>query len=94
VRRSKKYPATLACIAQDQGTEPDVLEIRFADEARIGKKNKIIWRWARRDTWPVSPKDRRSASTYIFRAVCPQEGKGTALVLPHCNTEAMSLHLA
>ena len=27
-------------------------------------------------------------------AVRPQQGKGAVLVLPHCNTEPMSLHLA
>jgi hypothetical protein len=25
--------------------------------------------------------------------ICPKEGKGAALVLPHCDTEAMSLHV-
>ena len=25
--------------------------------------------------------------------VCPKEGKGAALILPVCNTEAMNLHL-
>ena len=38
--------------------------------------------------------DQRYASTYIFGAVCPHEGKGAALVLPYCDTRAMSLHLA
>ena len=42
----------------------------------------------------MAPQDQRYASTYIFGAVCPQQGKGAALVLPHCNTEAMSLQLA
>src|SRR5262245_40204569 len=32
--------------------------------------------------------------TYIFGAVCPKQGKGAALILPACNTEAMNLHLA
>ena len=36
---------------------------------------------------------RRTASTYIFGAVCPKEGKGAALIMPACNTEAMNLHL-
>jgi hypothetical protein len=27
-------------------------------------------------------------------AICPGDGKGAALVLPACNTEAMNLHLA
>jgi hypothetical protein len=29
-----------------------------------------------------------------FGAVCPKQGKGAALILPTCNTEAMNLHLA
>src|SRR5262249_20894703 len=39
-------------------------------------------------------RDQRTASTYIFGAVCPKEGKGAALIMPACNTEAMNLHLA
>src|SRR5262249_22025978 len=39
----------------------------------------------------AGPTDR---STYIFGAVCPKEGKGAALIMPACNTEAMNLHLA
>jgi hypothetical protein len=42
----------------------------------------------------VAPHDQRTASTYIFGAICPKHGKGAALVLPRCNTAAMSLHLA
>jgi len=37
--------------------------------------------------------DQRTASAYIFGAICPQHGKGAGLVLPSCNTEAMALHL-
>src|SRR4051794_41717500 len=51
-------------------------------------------RWARRGTRPSAPHDQRTASTYIFGAICPGNGKGAALVLPACNTEAMNLHLA
>ena len=43
---------------------------------------------------PERPHDQRTASTYIFGAICPKQGKGAALVLPACNTEAMNLHLA
>ena len=39
------------------------------------------------------PRDQRTASTYIFGAVCPKQGKGAALILPACNTEAVNLHL-
>jgi hypothetical protein len=38
--------------------------------------------------------DQRTASTSIFSAICPGDGKGAALVLPACDTEAMNVHLA
>src|SRR5208282_1899379 len=38
--------------------------------------------------------DQRTASAYIFGAICPKDGKGAALVMPRCDTEAMNLHLA
>ena len=49
---------------------------------------------AKRGTRPSAPKDQRTTSTYIFGAICPQQGKGAGLVLPRCNIEAMNLHLA
>lgn len=70
------------------------IEIWFQDEARVGQKNKITRRWAKRGTRPSAPHDQRTASAYIFGAICPAEGKGAGLVLPHCNSQAMALHLA
>lgn len=84
----------MAQVAEDKGVDPAAIEIWFADEARIGQKNKITRRWARRGTRPCAAHDQRTASTYIFGAICPKEGKGAALVLPACNIEAMNLHLA
>ena len=59
----------------------------------MGQKNKITRRWARRGTRPSAPRDQRTQSAYIFGAICPAEGKGAGLVLPRCNTHAMTLHL-
>jgi len=84
----------LAAIAREKGVAPGDIELWFTDEARIGQKNKITRRWARRGTRPSAPHDQRTASTYIFGAICPRGGKGAALVLPRCDTEAMTLHLA
>jgi DDE superfamily endonuclease len=81
-------------IAHTKALDCDTIEIWFADEARIGQKNKITRRWAKRGTRPSAPRDQRTASTYIFGAVCPKEGNGAALIMPACNTEAMNLHLA
>ena len=84
----------MASIARQQGLDPTDVEIWFGDEARIGQKNKITRRWAFQGIRPSAPQDQRTASTYIFGAICPVEGKAVGLVLPWCNTEAMTLHLA
>lgn len=84
----------MAKVASDTKIEPARIEVWFADEARIGQKNKITRRWARRGSRPSAPHDQRTASTYIFGAICPKLGKGAALVLPHCNIDAMNRHLA
>src|SRR3954453_2846182 len=70
------------------------IELWWQDEARVGQKNKINRRWARRGTRPRAPHDQRTSSAYLFGAICPQEGKGAALVMRKCDTHARSLHLA
>jgi hypothetical protein len=81
-------------IGREKGVDPSVIELWFADESRVGQKNKITRRWAKRGSRPSAPSDQRTASAYIFAAICPKEGKGAALVMPRCDTEAMNLHLA
>ena len=73
--------------------EDTAIEIWWQDEARVGQKNTITRRWARRGTRPSAPKDQRTKSVYIFGAVCPERGVGAALVLPRCDTQAMQRHL-
>src|SRR5271154_1061129 len=80
--------------ARGEGVDPSAIELWCADESRVGQKNKIPRRWAKRGSRPSAPSDQRTASTYIFGAICPKQGKGVALILPACNTEAMNLHLA
>ena len=84
----------MEALARRLGIDPADIEVWFGDQARVGQKNKITRRWAKRGTRPSAPRDQRTASTYIFGAVCPKEGKGAALIMPACNTEAMNLHLA
>ena len=88
------FSARLEEIGREKDVEPSAIEVWFADEARVGQKNKITRRWAKRGARPSAPKDQRTASAYIFGAICPKDGKGAALVMPRCNTEAMNLHLA
>ncbi len=60
----------------------------------MGQKNKITRRWAKRGTRPSAPHDQRTQSAYIFGAICPRKGKGAGLVMPRCDTQAMTIHLA
>src|SRR6187399_1119260 len=82
----KSLPETLASIAREQGVDAAEIEVWFGDEARLGQKNKIMRRWARRGTRPSAPRDLRTASAYIFGAICPAQGKAVGLILPWCNT--------
>ena len=70
-----------------------VEEIRSSLTPRVGQKNKLTYRWARKGSRPRAAHDQRTQSTYLFGAVCPELGTGAALVLPFCNSEAMQLHL-
>ncbi len=69
------------------------IELWWQDEARVGQKNSLTRRWARRGTRPRAPRDQRTASAYIFGAICPAKGKGAGLVMPWCDTAAMAEHL-
>ena len=60
----------MASIARKQDVDVADIEIWFADQARVGQKNKITRRWARRGSRPWAPSDQRTASTYIFGAIC------------------------
>src|SRR6266699_2670491 len=76
---------TSVCIVDDAG--------KIVREARVA----LLAAPTRKDPptcYARAPRDQRTASTYIFGAVCPKEGKGAALIMPACNTEAMNLHLA
>src|SRR5260370_1280477 len=89
----KNFLASLDEIARREAAGKPI-EVWFQDEARVGQKNKITRRWARRGTRPSAPRDQRTQSTYIFGAICPARGTAAGLVMPFCNTAAMTLHLA
>jgi hypothetical protein len=93
-RRSKKLPGPVGQRRALAAVDVADIEVWFEDEARVGQKNKITRRWARRGSRPSAPSDQRTASAYIFGAICPAQGKAAGLVLPWCNTEAMNLQLA
>ena len=81
------------------------MELWWQDEARVGQKNRLTRRWARRGTRRRAPHDQRTAwaarhcprtnggQRLAFGAICPAEGKGAGLVMPYCDTSAMQAHL-
>ena len=89
LRLLKNFPATLASIARDHGCDPGAIEVWFADKARIGQKNGITRRWARRGTRPSAPRDQRYASTYIFGAVLLEANDEWQMQHRYMGVEAM-----
>ena len=69
------------------------IELWWQYEARIGQQTKLTRRWAKQGTLPSAPKDQRRASARIFRCNMCRRRQGAGIVLPRCNSEAMSLHL-
>ena len=92
-RHLKNFPAAVAEIAAGPA-KGRVIEIWFKDEARIGQKNKITRRWAKRGSRPSAPHDQRTRSAYILGAICPRHGKAAALIMPWCDTYAKNQHSA
>jgi len=66
-----------------RASKPGVkIELWFQDECRIGQKNKITRRWAKRGTRPRAPHDQRTQWAYIFGAICRQRAKPSAWSYP------------
>jgi hypothetical protein len=49
-------------IGREKGLVPGAIELWFADETRIGQKNKTTRRWVKRGSRPSAPVDQRTAS--------------------------------
>ena len=62
-----------------RGEDVGKIEIWFADEARIGQKNKITRRWANRGTHPSAPRGSAHRLDLHLRSHLPEAGKGSRL---------------
>ena len=69
------------------------IEVWWQDEARVGQRGELARVWALKGTRPDIPRDQRFGCTYIFGAVCPEQNKGAAIIMPKANTHAMNEHL-
>jgi hypothetical protein len=80
--------------AAAQHPEAERVELWFMDEARIGQKGRLTHVWYQKGIRPPGLREHRFASVHLFGAVCPERGKGVALVLPEVSTAAMDVLLA
>src|SRR5262245_50996536 len=65
-------------IGENDAADHLTFEPSCKDEMRVGQKNKLTYRWARKGSRPRAARDQRTQSTYLFGAVCPERGAGAA----------------
>ena len=70
------------------------LRLMFEDEARFGRMSQPLRYWAPAGCRPKVPTHRVREYTHVFGSVCPHDGELISMILPHADTEAMSLYLA
>jgi len=69
------------------------LEVWYQDESRFGQKTQSTRLWAERGSRPVFIDQNGTKSAYIFGAVNPASGARVGLVMTHCDSDIMQLHL-
>jgi hypothetical protein len=60
----------------------------------VGQQGTLTRVWSKRGTRRRARRDHRFTWAYIFGAICPARGVGSALVLPTVNIDAMNKYLA
>ena len=81
----------MAVVPDDLGVEK--VEVWFQDEARVGQRGTVTRIWAPKGSRPRVVRQQQFEAAYVFGAVCPVEGKASALVMPAANSESMQHHL-
>ena len=71
----KNFPARVAEVRAKLAPGTPI-EVWCQDEMRVGQKNKLTYRWARKGSRPRAIHDQRTQSTYLFGAVCPERMGG------------------
>jgi len=69
------------------------MKIFFQDEAIFGRINNIKRCWALSGTRPLIKYQTVRQYTYVYSAVCPENGENFNLILPNANTQCMKIFL-
>jgi hypothetical protein len=75
------------------GVELSRVQIWFQDDHRIGQQGSLTRIWALKEIRPRISRQQQFIAAYMFGAICPQEDKGVAVIMPHADTLAMQIHL-
>ena len=79
--------------AAAEGNPDRRVELRFMDEARVGQKGRVGFRWWVRGERPRGLRQIGYEWGHLFGAVRPATGHGFALVLPEVSVVAMQAFL-
>jgi DDE superfamily endonuclease len=90
-RRTKKNLPEQARALVGDDSRPVVLMAQ--DEGRFGRISEARRCWAPAGVRPTCPRQVVRESLYVFAAIAPASGEMSALILPHCDTQAMNLFL-
>jgi phosphatidylethanolamine-binding protein (PEBP) family uncharacterized protein len=75
------------------GIELKNVELYFQDETRIGQQGSNTRIWAPKGTRPRAVKQKQFISTNIFGAICPEQDKSFAIILPDKDSASMEFFL-
>lgn len=76
-----------------EGIDIKNVDIWFQDEARIGQQGRTTRMWSEKGCRPTAIKQLQYTNTYIFGAVCPENGAHAAIIVPYIGAVAMQKHL-
>jgi len=71
----------------------DKLNVYFQDEGRFGRMANPVSCWAPKPVRPKLPLQRVREYTYVYSALCPEDGDLFSLILPYSDTGVMQVFL-
>ncbi len=69
------------------------IRLYYQDEARFGRINTVQTCWCMKGIMPTVKQQLVREYSYLFTAVCPDNGTTCSLIMPTANTETMAIFL-
>ncbi len=74
-------------------SSPEKLKVYFQDEGRFGRMANPVSCWAPYPFRPQLPMQRVREYTYVYSAICPEDGDVFSLILPYSDTDTMQVFM-